>query len=285
MSALATHGYRMSRTYAGKLKAAVLDWSGTTVDRYVIAPAKVFCDVFEKHGVPISMVEAREPMGLRKDVHIASILRTPQVSQRWFDAHGKFPTDADVDALFEDFAPMQLAVLEEHAWLLPGVVETTDALRDELGLQIGMTTGFTREMVDVLLEQAALQGFHPDAAVAGDDVANGVRPKPFMVYENMAQLDIHPIQSVLKVDDTVGGVGEGLEAGCWTAGVARFSNYMDVDSLDHECTLSEDDIAQRLERSRTILRGSGAHYVVDDLRDLPEVVRDINARLARGEQP
>ena len=30
---------------------------------------------------------------------------------------------------------------------------------------------------------------------------------------------------------------------------------------------------------------AGAHYVVDTLADLPEVIADINARLAKGERP
>lgn len=41
--------------FRGPLKAAILDWSGTTADAHVIAPAVVFHDVFAKHGVPISM--------------------------------------------------------------------------------------------------------------------------------------------------------------------------------------------------------------------------------------
>jgi hypothetical protein len=31
-----------SRNYYGPIKAVILDWSGTTVDKYVIAPAKYF---------------------------------------------------------------------------------------------------------------------------------------------------------------------------------------------------------------------------------------------------
>ena len=62
--------YRHIRLYKGALKAAILDWSGTTADKYVLAPAVVFYDVFQKHKVPISMEEARAPMGLRKDLHI-----------------------------------------------------------------------------------------------------------------------------------------------------------------------------------------------------------------------
>ena len=62
--------FRFVRQYRGALKAAILDWSGTTADKYVLAPAVVFYDVFAKHKVPITMAEARGPMGLRKDLHI-----------------------------------------------------------------------------------------------------------------------------------------------------------------------------------------------------------------------
>jgi len=33
---------------------------------------------------------------------------------------------------------------------------------------------------------------------AGDEVENGVRLKPFMIYRNLDLMDIHPIQSVLR---------------------------------------------------------------------------------------
>ena len=55
-----------------------------------------------------------------------------------------------------------------------------------------------------------------------------------MVYRNMDLLDVNPIQAVIKVDDTVSGVGEALEAGCWGVGVARYSNYIGIDSLEEE---------------------------------------------------
>ena len=44
-----------SRSYRGSVKAVILDWSGTTADAYVIAPAVVFVEVFSRHGVEISM--------------------------------------------------------------------------------------------------------------------------------------------------------------------------------------------------------------------------------------
>ncbi len=121
--------------------------------------------------------------------------------------------------------------------------------------------------------------------MAGDEVINGARPKPFMVYKNLDMLDVHPIQSVVKVDDTVSGVGEALEAGCWGVGVSRYSNYMDINSLDEADRLPAAEIERRHEKTRDILRKAGAHYVIDSVADLPPVIDDINARLARGERP
>lgn len=62
----------------------------------------------------------------------------------------------------------------------------------------------------------------------------------------------------------------------------RYSNYMNINTLDEEATLSEADIAARMAHSRTIPEQSGAHYVIDSRVELPAVVDDINARLARG---
>jgi phosphonoacetaldehyde hydrolase len=55
--------YRNIRVYQGKIKAVILDWAGTVLDCGVYSPAVVFVKVFEQEGVPITMEEAREPMG------------------------------------------------------------------------------------------------------------------------------------------------------------------------------------------------------------------------------
>ncbi len=277
--------YRYARQYTGPLKAAILDWSGTTADKYVLAPAVVFVDVFEKHKVPISMVEAREPMGLRKDLHIAAITKNPDVRKRWKEVYGRYPDQGDVDNMFKDFVPMQLDCLRKYTDLIPGCVESINTLRSEFNMKIGSTTGFLKSMVDILLEEAKKQGYEPDSSVAGDQVIHGARPNPHMVYKNLDNLGVSPIQSVVKVDDTVSGVGEAMEAGCWGVGVARYSNYMDIDSFEHEKSLSETEMIRRLDKSRDILVKCGAHYVIDSIAELPGVCADINQRLARGDKP
>ncbi|AXX98474.1 phosphonoacetaldehyde hydrolase [Profundibacter amoris] len=276
--------YTYSRTYRGKVQALVLDWSGTIADAYVIAPAVVFVEVFKNQGVEISMEEARGPMGLRKDLHIKMLTEDPVIAERWKSIKGKYPDQSDVDAMFKDFVPAQLDCLRKYTTILPGVKDVLVDLQKQ-GLKIGASTGFVRSMVDVLLEDCIKQGFTPDATVAGDEVINGARPAPHMVWKNLDLMNISEIKSVVKCDDTVSGVGEALNAGCWGVGLVRYSNYMNINSLDEEATLSEAEIQRRMAHTRKILLESGAHYVIDSLVDLPAVINDINARLARGEKP
>ncbi|RMF40904.1 MAG: phosphonoacetaldehyde hydrolase [Alphaproteobacteria bacterium] len=279
------HGdYTYERQYRGGVKAVVLDWSGTIADAYVIAPAVVFVEVFKKQGVEISMEEARGPMGLRKDLHIKALTEDPVIAERWKSVKGAYPTQDDVDAMFADFVPMQLDCLRKYTALLPGVKDVLVDLQKQ-GIKFGASTGFVRSMVDILLEDCIRQGFTPDATVAGDEVINGARPNPHMVFRNMDLMNIADVKSVVKCDDTVSGIGEAQNAGCWGVGLVRYSNYMNINSLEEAESLPEEEIARRMARTRDILVKAGAHYVIDSLVDLPAVIADINARLARGEKP
>ena len=276
--------YVEEKRYRGKVQAVILDWSGTTADAYVVAPAVVFVKVFKRQNVEISMAEARGPMGLRKDLHIKALTKVDEIKERWKNIHGKYPDQSDVDRMFADFVPLQLDCLRKYTTLLPGVAEVTQRLQKQ-GIKIGSTTGFIRPMVDILEEDAAKQGYKPDASVAGDEVINGARPSPHMVYKNLDILNITPIHSVIKVDDTVSGVGEAVNAGCWGVGVTRYSNYMDVDSPEDGEKLSNDEIAKRHAKTKDMLEKAGAHYVIDSIVDIEPVIEHVNQRLARGERP
>ena len=272
------------KRYQGNVQALILDWSGTTADAYVVAPAVVFVEVFKRQDVEISMAEARGPMGLRKDLHIKALTEIDQIRERWKNVHGKYPNQTDVDRMFADFVPLQLACLRKYTTLLPGVSEVVQRLQKQ-GIKIGSTTGFIRSMVDILEEDAAKQGYIPDASVAGDEVINGARPSPHMVFKNLDLLNITPIQSVIKVDDTSSGVGEAINAGCWGVGVSRYSNYMDIDSPEDIEKLSDAEIKKRNEKTKEILHNAGAHYVIDSIADIEPVIEDVNLRLSLGERP
>jgi phosphonoacetaldehyde hydrolase len=100
----------------------------------------------------------------------------------------------------------------------------------------------------------------------------------------MAKLGVWPAASVVKVDDTAPGVGEGVAAGTWTVGVALTGNEVGL-SAQELATLSDADRAAHRERAGTVLRDAGADLVIDSVADLPDAVGVIEARLARGERP
>jgi len=136
----------------------MLDCSGTTMDRYVDAPAIVFVEVFRNYGLEISMPEARAPMGLRKDLHIKAITEIASVRGR-FVAQVRARADGgrcrgDVRRLRADAA--RLLRKGNYHELLPAW--PTSSMPAAQGIKIGVTTGFTRDMLDILLAGGARQG-------------------------------------------------------------------------------------------------------------------------------
>ncbi|HFD15035.1 MAG TPA: phosphonoacetaldehyde hydrolase [Rhodospirillales bacterium] len=276
------YDFRYSRSYRGPVQAVLLDWAGTTMDFGCMAPAVVFVEVFRRRGVPITMEEARAPMGAHKKVHIRRITELPSVRRRWEETHGRPPTEEDVEAMFADFVPLQLECLSRYSDLIPGTLETIAWLR-ERGIKIGSTTGYTTEMMAINLEDARRQGYEPDSTVCASDVPAG-RPYPFMCLQNAINLGVDCVAACVKVDDTVPGVEEGLNAGMWSIGLAVSGNEVGLSLEEWKALPAEEQEARRQRAYRNMLRG-GAHYVVDDITGVPACIEDIEQRIRRGEKP
>ena len=210
--------FTYERRYRGKIQAVLLDWAGTTMDYGCMAPAVVFVEVYKRQGVPITMDEARAPMGAHKRVHIQQISQLDSVRQRWEAAHTRPPTEADIDRMFAEFVPLQLACLSDYSTLIPGTLEVVAAMRQR-GIKIGSTTGYLTEMMAINRKDGATQGYEPDSNVCASDVPAG-RPYPYMCLQNVINLQVSPVEGCVKIDDTVPGVEEGLNAGMWSIGLA-----------------------------------------------------------------
>ena len=275
-----TFTYR--RSYRGKIQAVLLDWAGTTMDFGCMAPAVVFVDVFRRKDVPITMEEARAPMGAHKRVHIQKITQLDSVRKRWQEKHGRLPTDADVEAMFKDFVPLQVKCLSDYSELIPGTLDIVKALKQR-GYKIGSTTGYTTEMMAINLKDAARQGYVPDSTVCASDVPAG-RPYPYMCLQNVINLGVSPVEACVKIDDTRPGIEEGLNAAMWTIGLAISGNEVGMPLKDWT-ELPKAEQARLREGAYTRMYQSGAHYVVDTIADIMPCLDDIGARLARGERP
>jgi len=270
------------RSYRGPLQAIILDWAGTTMDYGCYAPAVVFVEVFKRKGVPISVEEARVPMGAHKKVHIRKISQIEAVNQRWQSAHGRPPTEDDIETMFQEFIPLQLNCLADYADLIPGTLEAVADFRGR-GLKIGSTTGYTTEMMKILFAEAKKRGYEPDSTVCASEVPAG-RPEPWMCVQNAMNLRVYPFEACVKVDDTLPGIEEGLNAGMWTIGLAKTGNEV---GLNEQAIAKLDPLAlqAKLDRAFTRMQQTGAHYVVDGISDVSAVLDDINTRLACGERP
>ncbi len=264
------------------IKAVILDWAGTTVDHGSIAPVVSFIETFRLHGVQITVAEARGPMGMHKRDHIRTITQMASVAARWAAANGRDPDAADVAAMYEEFIPLQLAVLAEYAEPIPGTLPVVEELRRR-GIKIGSTTGYNRQMMDVLVPEAARRGYKPDSVVCATDVPVG-RPEPWMAFRSAMDLGVYPPAAIAKVGDTVPDIEEGLNAGMWTVAVALTGNELGL-TQQELAALPPEMLAERREQARARLSAAGAHDVIDGIWDLPAALEGIETRLARGQRP
>ena len=274
--------FTYQRRYRGKIQAVLLDWAGTTMDYGCMAPAVVFIEVFKRQRVPITMDEARAPMGAHKRVHIQKISQLDAVRRRWEEVHGRAPTEADVDRMFAEFVPLQLGCLSDYSDLIPGTLEAVAAMRKR-GIKIGSTTGYLTEMMEINRKDAARQGYEPDSTVCASDVPAG-RPFPYMCLQNVINLRVSPLEACVKIDDTIPGIEEGLNAGMWTIGLAMSGNEIGLPLKDVQA-LDPEERERRRQRAYTRMYQGGAHYVVDSIADIMPCLDDIQERLTRGERP
>ncbi|MEM9047469.1 MAG: phosphonoacetaldehyde hydrolase [Pseudomonadota bacterium] len=252
-----------------RFKAVVFDWAGTMIDFGSFAPMGVFVEAFARFGIAASIAQAREPMGMPKRDHIATMLAMPDLAQKWRASHGHEPGEADIDAVYEVFVPMNETVVAQYATLVPGAGAAVDMLRAR-GLKIGSTTGYTRSIMERVLPIAAEQGYAPDNLVCADDLPEG-RPGPLGMYRCFIDLVVYPPSAVIKVDDTAPGIAEGVAAGCVTVGVALSGNHVGL-TLDELATAPDAKIAGLRASATAVLKASGADHVIDTVADLPALI-------------
>ncbi|MFA7425373.1 MAG: phosphonoacetaldehyde hydrolase [Desulfosarcinaceae bacterium] len=274
--------YACKTPYMGPLQAAVLDWAGTAVDFGCQGPAAVFTDVFEKHGIQVTVTEARQFMGLSKRDHVAAICALPAVVDQWRRRWGQIPGAEEIDRIYADLEPAMIDTVVHHADPIPGVLEAVANFR-ALGLKIGSCTGYTRSMIEALAPVAREKGYAPDAVVCASDVPAG-RPAPFMCYLNAVALRVYPMEAMVKIGDTVADIEEGLNAGMWTIGLTLCGNEIGL-SPREIAALPIEELGLREGRVARRFRAAGVHYIAQNLRDCPPLIEAINRRMASGGRP
>lgn len=254
------------------IKAVVFDWAGTMVDFGSLAPMVAFVKLFDAHGIRISIDQARIPMGMKKWDHINALLQMPDIAAQWEEKAGHSPRSDDVDVLLDTFTPMSRIAIRQHAALVPGAREIFEALLDR-GIRVASTTGYSRELMEVLLPLAAQQGYRPEHVLVPDDV-NLARPAPEMMQKIADAFGVSNPREILKVDDTKPGIDEGRNFGAWTAGVVVTGNAMGLseqqwDALEEKNRRLHHEVAWRK------VEQMEPDFVIDSVADVLSVIERI----------
>lgn len=274
--------YYRNNPYRGPVRAVILDWAGTTVDYGAFGNIRPFIDGLREHWIDVTPDEVREHMGLAPWDHLAAILNEEKVRTRWLDIYGVPPSEFELDKILrsiENLAP-DAAVL--HSAPVPGLLETIATLKNE-GIGIGSTSSRTFRTMEAVSEAARQAGYVPDAVVCSSDVPGG-RPMPWMCLRNAIDLEVFPVEAIVKIGDTVPDIQEGLNAGMWTVGVTKTGNSMGM--LPEEIAQADPTQLQgQLGLIEKNFMEAGAHFVIEGIWECTEIIEQVNQLLARGEKP
>ena len=259
-----------------KIECVIMDWAGTAIDYGCFAPVSAFLESFRAIGIEVTAEEARRPMGLTKIDHVRALFDMPRIGKCFEDLYHRSYNEEDVQGRYEDFQRLLFSTLKEYTTPIPHVIETLDQLRAQ-GIKIGSTTGYTREMMDVVIPAAAAKGYQTENCVTSDGLPGG-RPYPYMIYKTMCDLAVPSRMSVLKYGDTISDIKEGVNAGVWTVGAIIGSNEMGL-TEEEFLQLSAEDRKQKMAEVRHRMYAAGADYVVDDITELPALIEAINKRM------
>ena len=260
-----------------KVECIIMDWAGTTVDYGCFAPVEAFIRSFNTLGVDVLPAETRAYMGLSKIEEIRALFRLERVQEAFRLHHGRPSNEDDVQACYQQFQQLLCATLADYSVPLPGVTDTVDLLRRTRGMKRGSTTGYTAAMMDIVLSAAARHGYKPDACVTADKLPAG-RPCPYMIFQNMIGLAVPSTDLVVKYGDTIADIKEGVNAKVWTVEAITGSNELGL-TEDGVRALPQDELDRRKDDIRRRMTEAGAHYVVNDITELPAVLDDIDRRL------
>jgi phosphonoacetaldehyde hydrolase len=266
------------------------DLEGCLLDSGCQATTNAVKQLFAEKGVDITDEEAASGNGslygsdnTTKKSHLRHVLFST-CKDKWEAKHGSPPSEWDLEALFKEFA--RCVNSEVHrAKAIRGAVECV-SMAQASGIKVAVASDFNAEAMDPWLRVAHANGFDLEHSLSCADVPNPGRegtfvcvpPDPWRCFALAARVNIFPMDTCIRVSHTTYGVEEGLNAGMWTVGISTTGSP--VPSAGPAETP-----AMKQKRIEDGFYSKGCHYVIDGVWDLPDVIKDITQRMARGEKP
>jgi len=200
-----------------QVKMVVFDMAGTTVkDENEVE--KCFIEAAENTGLEYSVEEIVSMMGWSKRLVFETLWKKSLINA----------TEEEIQEKTEKSYLKFKEILENHYLTEPvvpvdGILDLFAYLKDK-EIKIVLTTGFYREVTDIILERlywdtgldenyVGGENSIIDLSISSDQVENG-RPAPDMIYKAMNIFDIDDPKQVIKVGDTPSDLQAGKNANC-----------------------------------------------------------------------
>lgn len=227
------------------LELIVFDIAGTTVkDSGEIAFA--FQSALKEFGYEVPVVKINPLMGYKKTEAIKRMLSE-------FEPATDKITEEYINQIHELFLKRMIDYYStaEEITPLPNAEEVF-ALLKEKQIKIGLDTGFSKEITDVIIDRLGwLKDKKVDMVISSSEVKAG-RPFPYMIEEMMKMAEVKDAKKVIKVGDTEVDVFEGKNVGCLYSIAVTTGAF-----------------------TREELAVSGPSFIIDDLRELVSIIENI----------
>ncbi|WP_193070838.1 phosphonatase-like hydrolase [Brevibacterium sp. FME37] len=222
------------------IELAIFDMASTTIDdRDEVY--RVLREATEREGADYSDEVFQKWMGTEKKWAIENLLRL-----------GGVEVDAELHERAWEWFRQELrrTYTDNPPKPLPGIEEALTTLREQ-GIKVGLTTGFAREIADLIFASIGWKQSETfDASSCGDEVEAG-RPAPHMIETVMEELGVEDTAAVVSVGDTSADVQSALRAGVASVGV--LTGHLSRDDFEAE----------------------GAHLVLESVAVLPDALADL----------
>ena len=257
------------------IRLAIFDLGGTIVDKFSLSPFISLKQAFKKKRINVNNNLIYKDMGMNKYEHIGEILNDKYTRRIWFKLYGQYPNSNSVMSVYDEFIKYQMDEGISNLEILPETKNTIKWLGDN-NISTGVTTGFSRPIMSAVREKLIEDNIFIDKYVSSTCLGKPGRPNPHMMNEIINSLSISDRKRVIKIDDTVVGLLEGQAAGAITVGVAKWSTNMKMTDYDQDKNMSKEEYVERLKSSREALWKANPDYVIDDLNQLPKIIKHIN---------
>lgn len=203
---------KQGREALSGVRGIIFDLAGTLIDNGCRAPVHAMTSAFAKNGLLVSDEIVCADMGLPKRTHIKAILNKPTMLGKWECIFNNPPREIDIDRIYQSTNEELKRVVKKYSKPTPFAVELLNNLHAN-GIRIGITTGYSREIIDTLWDELHKEGIIYNNLVCADEVRNP-RPQAGMIFKILKEwkLTDYSPDMIIKIGDTVADIQEAHSA-------------------------------------------------------------------------